>query len=84
MTHDGWSARILRCNVPTVSASSVAARDIRRVREMVACKWNYSHPRGPGRPRLMQRIVNLVLRMALENRSVGVHADPRSNGQSGT
>src|SRR5450756_1207456 len=31
MTHDGWSARILRCNVPTVSASSVAARDVRRV-----------------------------------------------------
>src|SRR5450756_1771941 len=38
---------------------------------MVACKWNYSHPRGPGRPRVMQRIVNLVLRMALENRSWG-------------
>src|SRR5450759_3156155 len=31
MTHDGWSAGILRCNVPTVSASSVAARDVRRV-----------------------------------------------------
>src|SRR5450759_4596207 len=38
---------------------------------MVACKWNYSHPRGPGRPRVMQSIVNLVLRMALENRSWG-------------
>src|SRR5450759_3589761 len=38
---------------------------------MVACKWNYSHRRGPGRPRLMQTIVNLVLRMALENRSWG-------------
>src|ERR1700690_1067287 len=131
---------MLRCNVPTVSASSVAARDVRRVgqapsvghdrvspgreprshgalgwathslhrftdtercrlarkahtlgrkalnglhtlitpdtllrwyREMVACKWNYSHRRGPGRPRAMQRIANLVLRMALENRSWG-------------
>src|ERR1039458_4011171 len=41
---------------------------LRWYREMVACKWNYSHPRGPGRPRVMQRIVNLVLRMALENR----------------
>jgi putative transposase len=31
MTHDGWSVGILRCNVPTISASSVAARDVRRV-----------------------------------------------------
>jgi hypothetical protein len=31
MTHDGRSAGILRCNVPTISASSVAARDIRWV-----------------------------------------------------
>src|ERR1039457_5417653 len=52
---------------------------LRWYREMVACKCEYSHRRGPVRPRVMQRIVNLVLRMALENRSVGVHADPRSN-----
>src|SRR5450756_857562 len=38
---------------------------------MVTCKWNYSHRRGPGRPCVMQTIVNLVLRMALENRSWG-------------
>src|ERR1039457_1259332 len=38
---------------------------------MVACKWNYCHRRGPGWPRVMQTIVNLVLRMALENRSWG-------------
>ena len=44
---------------------------LRGYREMVACKWNYSHRRGPGRPRLMRTIVNLVLRMALENRSWG-------------
>jgi putative transposase len=44
---------------------------LRWYREMVTCKWNYSHRRGPGRPRLMQTIVNLVLRMALENRSWG-------------
>jgi hypothetical protein len=31
MTHDGWSAGILRCDVSTISASSVAARDIRWV-----------------------------------------------------
>jgi hypothetical protein len=44
---------------------------LRWYREMVACKCNYSHRRGPGRPRVMQTIVNLVLRMALENRSWG-------------
>ena len=56
---------------------------LRWYREMVACKWDYSHRRGPGRPRVMQTIVNLVLRMALENRSWGVHTDPGSNGQFG-
>src|ERR1017187_6338310 len=44
---------------------------LRWYREMVACKCNYSHRRGPGRPRVMQRIVNLVLPMALEKRSWG-------------
>src|SRR5579859_1804047 len=44
---------------------------LRWYREIVACKWDYSHRRGPGRPRVMQTIVNLVLRMALENRSWG-------------
>jgi putative transposase len=44
---------------------------LRWYREMVAYKWNYSHRRGPGRPRVMQAIVKLVLRMALENRSWG-------------
>src|SRR5450759_4602995 len=49
---------------------------LRWYREMVACKWNYSHRRGPGRPRIMQTIVNLVLRMALENRSWGYRRIP--------
>lgn len=40
-------------------------------RELVANKWNYSQRRGPGRPRIMKAIVDLVLRMALENRSWG-------------
>ena len=40
-------------------------------RELVASKWNYSQRRGPGRPRIMQTIVDLILRMALENRSWG-------------
>src|ERR1022692_1661425 len=45
---------------------------LRWYREMVACKCNYSHRRGPGRPRVMQTIVNLVLRMALDDRG-GTH-----------
>jgi hypothetical protein len=44
---------------------------LRWYREMVARKWDYSHRRAPGRPRVMQTIVDLVLRMALENRSWG-------------
>ena len=44
---------------------------LRWYRERVASKWNYSHRRGPGRPRVMKTIVDLVLRMALENPSWG-------------
>ena len=40
-------------------------------RELVASKWNYSHRRSPGRPRLMRTIVELILQMALENPSWG-------------
>jgi len=36
-------------------------------RELVASKWNYSKRRGPGRPRIMKTIVDLILRMAQEN-----------------
>jgi putative transposase len=43
-------------------------------REWVATKWDYSQRRGPGRPRTMQTIVDLILRMALENRSWGTRA----------
>lgn len=44
---------------------------LRWYRELVARKWNYSHRRGPGRPRVMTTIVDLVLRMALDNLSWG-------------
>jgi putative transposase len=44
---------------------------LRWYRQLVASKWNYSHRRGPGRPRVMKRIVDLIVRMALENRSWG-------------
>jgi putative transposase len=44
---------------------------LRRHRQLVASKWNYSQRRGPGRPRIMKTIVDLILRMALENRSWG-------------
>ncbi len=44
---------------------------LRWYRELVASKWNYSHRRGPGRPRVMQTIADLILRMAVENPSWG-------------
>ena len=40
-------------------------------RELVARKWDYSQRRGPGRPCTMKTIVDLILRMALNNRSWG-------------
>jgi putative transposase len=44
---------------------------LRWYRELVASKWNYSYRRGPRRPRVMKTIVDLILRMALENPSWG-------------
>src|SRR6267154_508462 len=44
---------------------------MRWYRNLIARKWNYSHRRGPGRPRIMSTIVDLIVRMALENRSWG-------------
>ncbi len=44
---------------------------LRWYRELVASKWNYSHRRSPGRPRVMKAIVDLILRMALDNPSWG-------------
>jgi transposase InsO family protein len=44
---------------------------LRWYREMLAFKWNYSHRRSPGRPRIMNTIAGLIVRMALENRSWG-------------
>ena len=40
-------------------------------RELVASKWDYSHRRGPGRPRVMKTLVDLILRMALESPAWG-------------
>jgi len=44
---------------------------LRWYRELVASKWTYTERRGPGRPRVMKRIADLVVRMALENPSWG-------------
>ena len=44
---------------------------MRWYRMLVAEKWTYTHRRGPGRPRTMQMIVQLIIRMALKNRSWG-------------
>jgi putative transposase len=42
---------------------------LRWYRELIASKWNYRHRRGPGRPRVMPAITDLVVQMALENPS---------------
>lgn len=44
---------------------------LRWYRELVASKWDYSHRRGPGRPRVLKTITDLVVQMALENPSWG-------------
>jgi putative transposase len=44
---------------------------LRWYRKLVARKWDYSHRRSSGRPRTKKTIVDLVLRMALENPSWG-------------
>jgi hypothetical protein len=44
---------------------------LRWYRNLIARKWNYSHRRGSGRPRTMSTIVDLIVRMALANRSWG-------------
>src|SRR6201987_207450 len=36
-------------------------------RRLVAQKWNFVHRRGPGRPRIMREIAELIVRMALDN-----------------
>ena len=40
-------------------------------RRLVAQKWNFVHRRGPGRPRIMLEISELIVRMAQENHSWG-------------
>jgi hypothetical protein len=44
---------------------------LRWYRHLTARKWTYSRRPGPGRPRVMMTIVDLVMRMALENPSWG-------------
>lgn len=44
---------------------------LRWYRQMIARKWTYSHRPGLGRPRVMTTIVDLVMRMALDNPSWG-------------
>jgi putative transposase len=40
-------------------------------KRLVAQKWNFSHRRGPGRPRIMSEIPKLIVRMALDNSGWG-------------
>jgi hypothetical protein len=45
---------------------------LRWYRELAEFKWNYSRRRGPGRPRVMRTIADLIVRMALDNPSWGI------------
>lgn len=45
-------------------------------REPVASKWSYSHQRGPGRPRVMPTVVDLVVRSGRRSRR------PKRQGRS--
>ena len=40
-------------------------------RRLIAEKWNFVHRRRPGRPGIMQKISDLIVRMAHDNRSWG-------------
>jgi hypothetical protein len=53
-------------------------------RQLVAQKWDYTAQRKqqPGRPRVRQEIVDLVVRMAKEN-SMGLRSHPRRPGKRG-
>ena len=40
-------------------------------RRLIAQKWNFVHRRGPGRPGIMRKISELIVRMALDNSGWG-------------
>jgi putative transposase len=52
-------------------------------RRLIAGKYDGSHKRSPGRPRTAAEIETLVVRLANENRSWGVSANPGRTRQSG-
>ena len=57
------TARAIYSHGDVVSAAiSVVSPDtlLRWYRELIASKWNYSHRRGPGRPRVMMSIADLA------------------------
>lgn len=58
--------KVLR-QLDTLVTSDLAAL----VRALIAGKWDYSHRRGPGRLRTPHTIVELIIRMAVENPSWG-------------
>jgi hypothetical protein len=49
----------------------MAIGDAGGYRKLIALKWTYSRRPGPGRPRVMKTIVDLMVRMALDNPSRG-------------
>jgi len=55
---------------------------LRWYRELIASKWNYSHRRGPGRPRMMTAIADLIVKMAIENPAWGLEPAPERGKQT--
>jgi hypothetical protein len=49
---------------------------LRWYRQLIAQKWNYADRRGPGRPRVIRTVVDLIIRMACDNPSWGYTRHP--------
>src|SRR5215471_11733992 len=58
---------------PLLQLETIVSPDtlLRWHRQFVAQKWNFVHRRGPGRPRIMREIAELIVRMAQENSGWG-------------
>jgi len=52
-------------------------------RKLIAIKYDGSKQQGPGRPRVQREIQRLVVRMAMENRDLGVPENTGSARQPG-
>ncbi len=68
----GEKARVLGCKALRELGTIVTPDTLLRWhRELVARKWTFVERRRPGRPRIREELVALVVRMATENRTWG-------------